>query len=77
MKILTIPIKIYQKWISPSFAPRCKYYPSCSEYAVVAIEKYGLRGVVMAAWRVIRCNPWSRGGVDYVKVTQKNLEGAL
>ncbi len=77
MKILTIPIKIYQKWISPSFAPRCKYYPSCSEYAVVAIERYGLRGVVMAAWRVIRCNPWSHGGVDYVKVTQKNLEGAL
>ncbi len=77
MKILTTPIKIYQKWISPSFAPRCKYYPSCSEYAVVAIERYGLRGVVMATWRFIRCNPWSHGGVDYVKVTQKNLEGAL
>ncbi len=77
MKILTITIKIYQKWISPSFAPRCKYYPSCSEYAVVAIERHGLRGVVMAAWRLIRCNPWSHGGVDYVKVAQKNLEGAL
>lgn len=61
----TFPIKLYQKWISPMFGPRCKYYPSCSSYAVSAIEAYGLKGVAMSVWRVVRCNPWSHGGVDY------------
>jgi putative membrane protein insertion efficiency factor len=47
-------------------APTCKYHPSCSQYASDAIRKYGpVRGTVKAAWRVLRCNPWSRGGVDY------------
>ena len=46
-------------------APRCKYYPSCSQYAVDAISAYGVKGVAMAAWRLLRCNPWSHGGVDY------------
>jgi putative membrane protein insertion efficiency factor len=67
-KLLTAPIKFYQKWISPMFAPRCKYYPSCSSYAVSAIENYGLKGIAMSLWRLVRCNPWSRGGVDYVQV---------
>ncbi len=48
------------------FPPRCKYYPSCSSYAVTAISTYGLKGFGMAAWRLVRCNPWSYGGVDYV-----------
>jgi putative membrane protein insertion efficiency factor len=65
-KISVAPIRFYQKWISPSFAPRCKYYPSCSSYAVTAISRYGFKGLVMALWRVVRCNPWSHGGVDYV-----------
>ena len=65
---LTLLITFYQKFISPGFAPRCKYYPSCSNYALTAIQSYGLKGVAMAAWRVVRCNPWSHGGVDYVKV---------
>jgi putative membrane protein insertion efficiency factor len=69
--ILITPIKIYQKWISPMFAPRCKYYPPCSSYAVTAIENYGIKGVAMAAWRLVRCNPWSHGGVDYVLVNKK------
>jgi putative membrane protein insertion efficiency factor len=69
--ILITPIKIYQKWISPMFAPRCKYYPSCSSYAVTAIENYGIKGVAMATWRLVRCNPWSHGGVDYVLVNEK------
>ena len=72
MKLLLSPITLlitfYQKFISPGFAPRCKYYPSCSSYALTAIQSYGLKGVAMAAWRVVRCNPWSHGGVDYVKV---------
>jgi len=65
---LTLLITFYQKFISPGFTPRCKYYPSCSSYALTAIQSYGLKGVAMAAWRVVRCNPWSHGGVDYVKV---------
>ncbi len=64
--IAVAPIRFYQKWISPAFAPRCKYYPSCSSYAVTAISRYGVKGLAMAAWRVVRCNPWSEGGVDYV-----------
>ena len=68
---LTLLITFYQKFISPAFAPRCKYYPSCSSYALTAIQSYGLKGVAMATWRVLRCNPWSDGGVDYVKVKTK------
>ena len=69
-KLLTAPIKFYQKWISPMFGPRCKYYPSCSSYAVTAIENYGLKGIAMSLWRLVRCNPWSHGGVDYVQVKE-------
>jgi putative membrane protein insertion efficiency factor len=68
---LTLLITVYQKFISPAFAPRCKYYPSCSSYALTAIKTYGVKGVGMAAWRVLRCNPWSHGGVDYVKEKSK------
>ena len=70
-KIVTAPIKFYQKWISPMVGPRCKYYPSCSAYAVTAIETYGIKGVAMSAWRLVRCNPWSHGGVDYVVPKEK------
>ena len=70
-KIVTAPIKFYQKWISPMFAPRCKYYPSCSSYAVTAIETHGIKGVAMSAWRLVRCNPWSHGGIDYVVPKEK------
>jgi putative membrane protein insertion efficiency factor len=84
MKLLLSPltalIAFYQKFISPAFAPRCKYYPSCSSYALTAITTYGLKGVAMATWRVLRCNPWSHGGVDYVEpkvkktITEQSLE---
>lgn len=69
-KILVGLIRFYQKWISPGFAPRCKYYPSCSSYAATAISEYGLKGIAMSAWRLVRCNPWSHGGVDYVELKQ-------
>jgi putative membrane protein insertion efficiency factor len=47
-------------------AGRCKYHPSCSQYAIDALRKYGLlKGTLLAGWRLLRCNPWSRGGVDY------------
>jgi putative membrane protein insertion efficiency factor len=60
-------IRVYQRFLSPLLGPRCKYYPSCSEYAVQAIGRYGiLRGAVLAAWRLLRCNPFSHGGYDPV-----------
>ncbi|MFZ9658792.1 MAG: membrane protein insertion efficiency factor YidD [Crocinitomicaceae bacterium] len=65
-KTFSFSIKIYQSWISPMFGARCKYYPSCSTYASDAVNEYGLKGLAMAAWRLLRCNPWSHGGVDYV-----------
>jgi putative membrane protein insertion efficiency factor len=74
---LTLLISFYQKFISPAFAPRCKYYPSCSSYALTAIQSYRLKGVAMAIWRVLRCNPWSHGGVDYVKVQVKTEEKTI
>jgi uncharacterized protein len=62
------PLRFYQRAISPGIAPRCKYHPSCSEYAVQAVRRYGiLRGLVLAVWRLLRCNPWSHGGVDRVE----------
>jgi uncharacterized protein len=65
---LVAPIRIYQRFVSPMFGQRCKYYPSCSEYAAQAITRFGiLRGLVLAGWRVLRCNPWSRGGYDPVE----------
>ena len=65
-RVFVAPIRVYQRLLSPILGPRCKYYPSCSEYAAQAVERYGiLRGLVLAGWRLLRCNPWSRGGVDY------------
>jgi putative membrane protein insertion efficiency factor len=64
--VFTAPIRFYQRWISPAIPARCRYYPSCSHYAVQAIRRYGvLRGLVLAGWRLLRCNPWSHGGVDH------------
>ena len=66
-RLWILPIRGYQRWISPAFPRRCKYYPTCSEYAVQAIGSYGiLRGTVLAAWRILRCNPFSHGGYDPV-----------
>ena len=60
-------IKFYQRRISPLFPPQCKYYPTCSQYAVTAIERFGLfKGGLLAVWRILRCNPFSNGGVDLV-----------
>ena len=65
-------IRVYQRTLSPLLGPRCKYYPSCSEYAVQAIGRYGiLRGAILAAWRLLRCNPFSHGGYD--PVTEQTL----
>lgn len=67
-RAVVAPIKLYQKMVSPLTGQRCKYHPSCSEYAVQAVTKFGiLRGLVLAGWRLLRCNPWSRGGFDPVE----------
>ncbi len=66
--VFTAPVRLYQRAISPVLPARCKYHPSCSEYAVAAVRRYGvLRGLVLAVWRLLRCNPWSHGGVDFVE----------
>lgn len=57
----------YKRWISPVFPPSCRYVPTCSEYAMEAVERYGpLRGAVLTAWRVLRCHPFAKGGLDPV-----------
>jgi uncharacterized protein len=67
-RVVVAPIRLWQRFISPAFGQRCKYYPSCSEYAVQSIERFGiLRGLVLAGWRLLRCNPWSHGGFDPVE----------
>ena len=64
-KILILLINFYQKEISPWLGPRCKYEPTCSEYTKQAIEKYGaIKGTIKGAKRILRCNPFSKGGYD-------------
>ena len=65
--VLTAPIRLYQRFISPLFPRRCKYEPTCSAYALEAVRSFGAgRGLVLAAWRLLRCNPFSHGGHDPV-----------
>ena len=60
-------LSAYKRNISPTLPIACKYLPTCSEYAYTAIERFGVcRGGLMAVWRVLRCNPFSRGGYDPV-----------
>ena len=77
--IAIAPLLVYRHVISPGLPRRCKYEPSCSRYALDAIREYGaLRGIVLAAWRVLRCNPWSDGGYDPVHAQRvfKRAQGA-
>ncbi len=65
--ILIKPIKFYQKYISPLKPPSCRFTPTCSNYAIEAIERFGFfRGLILSIWRVLRCNPYSKGGEDPV-----------
>lgn len=62
-------VQLYQRSISPLLGPVCRYYPSCSAYSVTALERFGpLRGSWLTVWRLLRCNPFARGGVDHVPV---------
>ena len=59
-------VRGYQLLVSPLLPARCKYHPSCSQYALEALRQYGfVRGIALAGWRLLRCNPWSHGGADY------------
>lgn len=65
--LLLLLIRGYRRFLSPLFPPCCKYYPTCSAYALEAVSRFGFfRGAWLAAWRLLRCNPWSKGGVDEV-----------
>lgn len=68
MKTLAIALlQLYKRWISPLFLPSCRYVPTCSEYAMEAVERCGvLRGGAMALWRLLRCHPFVKGGYDPV-----------
>jgi putative membrane protein insertion efficiency factor len=69
--LVSAPIVAYQRVISPGLPRRCRYEPTCSRYAAQAVADYGiLKGLVLAGWRLLRCNPWSRGGYDPVSAQQ-------
>lgn len=66
-KILIELIRCYQKFVSPLKTTKCPYFPSCSQYGIEALEKYGAcKGSFLAVWRILRCNPFSKGGYDPV-----------
>ncbi|MGB8012331.1 MAG: membrane protein insertion efficiency factor YidD [Terriglobales bacterium] len=68
-------LRLYKRWISPLFPPSCRYVPTCSEYAMEAVDRYGaLRGGLMAAARVLRCHPLAKGGLDPVVKAETNHE---
>ncbi len=65
--VLVLVIRLYQRLVSPLIGPRCRFYPSCSQYAAEAIQKHGaIRGIALALARLMRCHPWHPGGVDHV-----------
>ena len=65
--LLTLPINLYRMWISPMTGPTCRFYPSCSQYAVTALSVHGAgKGSLLAVARICRCHPWTPGGVDAV-----------
>lgn len=67
-KLMIVLIRVYQRWISPLLGNQCRFVPSCSQYAIEALERYGaLQGSCYALWRIMRCNPFCRGGLDPIR----------
>ncbi|MBA2710910.1 MAG: membrane protein insertion efficiency factor YidD [Tatlockia sp.] len=72
-RLMCLPIVLYQVLLSPILTPSCRFYPSCSNYALTAIKDLGvLRGVWLAMRRLLRCNPWAKGGYDPVSPNKEN-----
>ena len=66
-KLFICAVRFYKRFISAYLPARCRYYPTCSSYTIQAIERHGaVKGVILGAWRILRCNPYARGGVDHV-----------
>jgi len=66
-KALILPIRGYQRYISPLTPPACRFTPTCSQYAIEALRKHGpIKGLALAIWRILRCNPWGGSGYDPV-----------
>ncbi len=64
---LILPIRFYQRFISPLTPPSCRFTPTCSQYAIEALRKHGpFKGLALAVWRILRCNPWGGSGYDPV-----------
>lgn len=73
--LLLLLIRFYRKCVSPLFPPCCRYYPSCSAYALTAVERFGaLKGGWLAVRRLLRCHPWARGGFDYVPFYPEKID---
>ena len=73
-KLICVPIKIYQRLLSPLITPCCRFYPRCSQYALLAIMHYGVgKGLWLACRRLLRCHPWSEGGYDPVLPDEETL----
>ncbi len=67
-RLASLLVRAYRTFLSPLVGPRCKYHPTCSQYALDALREFGfVRGTILAGWRLLRCNPWSHGGVDYAR----------
>jgi len=67
-RIFILLIKGYKKFISPLLPPSCRFYPTCSDYCIQALEKYGVvKGGAKSVWRILRCNPFNKGGYDPIK----------
>jgi putative membrane protein insertion efficiency factor len=68
VNVALIPVRVYQRFVSPLMGRRCKYEPTCSRYAVEALRSHGVvKGSLLASWRILRCNPFSNGGYDPVE----------
>ncbi|MBS7175560.1 membrane protein insertion efficiency factor YidD [Massiliimalia timonensis] len=76
-RIFVLFVRFYQKFLSVLKPPCCRFYPTCSQYAIEAFKRHGaVKGLILAVWRVCRCNPWNVGGIDYVpkkfRLSRKN-----